>query len=68
MITMKPKLSQQTFDHLRHLIEEIKQTAETQKDAAISAKVELLDALLLRFVEGFIMEGSITVPYPIQSA
>jgi hypothetical protein len=67
MVTAKPKLSQQTFDHMRHLIQEIQQTAETQKDAAIQAKMELLDALLLRFVEDLIMEGSITVPSPSQS-
>ena len=66
MINVKPKLSQQTFDHLRRLIEEIKQTAETQRDAAIQAKIELLDALLLRFVEDFIGDGSIAVPYPIR--
>jgi len=68
MITAKPKLSQQTFDHMRRLMQEIRQTAETQKDAAISAKIDLLDALLLRFVEDFISEDLITVPYPIQSA
>jgi hypothetical protein len=46
---------------MRRLIQTVKDRAETQHDAATSLDAELLDALLLRFVEDLIAEGSITV-------
>ena len=61
MITTKPKFSQQTFDHMRRLIHELKNRASTQNDSDTLADADLLDALLLRFVEDLIMEGSINV-------
>jgi hypothetical protein len=68
MITVKPKLSQQTFDHMRRLIHEIKNRASTQNDSETYGDADVLDALLLIFVEDFIVEGSITVPPPSRSA
>ena len=68
MISVKPKFSQQTFDHMRRLIHEVKNRATTQNDSETYADADLLDALLLRFVEDLIMEGSIMVPSPKQSA
>jgi hypothetical protein len=56
-----PKFSQQTFNHMRRLIQTVKDRAETQLDVATGLDAELLDALLLRFVEDLIAEGSITV-------
>ena len=67
MVSVKPKLNQQTFDHMRRLMQEIKQTAESHRDAAIQAKIDLLDALLLRFVEDFISEDLITISYSTHS-
>lgn len=60
-MTVRLKFSQHTFDHMRRLIQTVKDRAETQHDVATSLDAELLDALLLRFVEGLIAEGSITV-------
>jgi hypothetical protein len=68
MATVKPKFSQQTFDHMRRLIHEVKNRASTQNDSETYADADLLDALLLRFVEYLIMEGSITIPPPSRSA
>ena len=62
MITVKPKFSQHTFDHMRRLIHKVRQKAETRNDSESRAEADLLDALLLRFVEDLIMEGSITLP------
>jgi hypothetical protein len=62
MVTAKPKFSQQTFDHMRRLIHKMKNRASTQNDSETYGHAELLDALLLRFVEDLIMEGSLTVP------
>ncbi len=59
-MTVRPKFSQHTFDHMRRLIQTVKDRAETQHDVATSLDAELLDALLLRFVEDLIVEGSIT--------
>ena len=61
MITVKTKFSQHTFDHMRRLIHEMKNRASTQNDSDTLADADLLDALLLRFVEDLIMEGSINV-------
>ena len=66
MRVFKPKFSQQTFDHMRRLIHRVR--ALTQNDSDTYGDADLLDALLLRFVEDLIMEGSITVPSPSQSA
>lgn len=57
----RPRLRQHTFDHLRHLIHKIKDRAVTRQDAEISNDADLLDALLVLFVEEFILEGSINV-------
>jgi hypothetical protein len=68
MITVKPKFSQRTFDHMRRLIHKVKNRASTQNDSDTYGDADLLDALLLVFVEDLIMEGSITVPSLSQSA
>ncbi len=68
MLTVKPKFSQQTFDHMRRLIHKAQDRVLAQKDSATYGDLDLLDALLLRFVEDLIIEGSITVPSSSQSA
>jgi hypothetical protein len=60
-MTVRPEFSQHTFDHMRRLIQTVIDRAETQHDVATSLDAELFDALLLRFVEDLIVEGSITV-------
>ena len=60
-MTVRLKFSQQTFNHMRRLIQTVKDRAETQHEVATSLDAELLDALLLRFVEDLIVEGSTTV-------
>ena len=68
MITVEPKFSQQTFDHMRRLNHKVKQKAVNHNDSDAWGDADLLDALLLRFVEDLIMEGSIVVLSPSQSA
>ena len=58
-MAVRPKFSQHTFDHMRRLIHKMKNKAVTRDDEDGSADAELLDALLLRFVENLIIEGSI---------
>jgi hypothetical protein len=58
---VRPKFSQHTFDHMRRLIQTVKDRAETQHDVATSLDAELLDALLLRFVEDLIADDTIIV-------
>jgi hypothetical protein len=58
-MTVRPKSSQQTFDHMRRLIHEIKNRAVARDDTDTSGDAELLEALLLRFVEDLIVEDSI---------
>jgi len=58
-MAVRPKFSQQTFNHMRRLIQTVKDRAATQHDVATSLDAELLDALPLRFVEDLIVEGSI---------
>jgi len=55
-----PKFNQHTFDHMRRLIQKMKDKAVTRDDEDTSGDAELLDPLLLRFVEDLIVEGSIT--------
>ena len=62
MVTAKPRFSQQRFDHMRRLIDKIKQRAHTRNDSEMLAEAELLDALLVNSVEDQIMDGSINVP------
>lgn len=59
-----PKFSQHTFDHMRRLIHKVRDRALTQHDLDTHADAELLDALLLRFVEDLIVQGSITCGSP----
>jgi hypothetical protein len=59
-MAVRPKFSQHTFDHMRRLIYKMKDQAVTRHDENGSSDVELLDALLLRFVEDLIVEGSIS--------
>jgi hypothetical protein len=61
MLKIKPKLRQHTFDHMRNLIHKMKDRAVAQHDLNTEGDADLLDALLLRFVEDFIEEGSITM-------
>jgi hypothetical protein len=56
MVAVRPMLSQQRFDHMRRLINKIKDRAD---DLDTRGDADLLDALLLYFVEDFIEEGSI---------
>ncbi len=44
-MTVRPKFNQHSFDHMRRLIQTVKDRAETQHDAATSLDAELLDAL-----------------------
>jgi hypothetical protein len=57
----RPIFSQHTFDHMRRLIYKIKDRAIKRNDGDTSAEAELLNAVLLLFVEGLIEEGSIIV-------
>ena len=59
-MAVRPKFSQHTFDHMRRLIRKMKNRALTRDDAETSGDAELLDALLLRFVEGLIAEDIIS--------
>jgi hypothetical protein len=59
--------SQHTFDHMRRLIHKMKDRAVTRDDLDTSGDAELVDALLLRFVEDLIVEGSITCEPPLKS-
>ena len=56
-----PKLRQHTFDHLQHLIRKIKHSALIRNDAATSGDADLLDALLVQFVEEYVLNGSICI-------
>jgi hypothetical protein len=56
-----PKFSQQRFDHMRSLIRKVKDRALVQHDPKAEAEAELLNALLLMFVEPLIVEDSIIV-------
>ena len=58
-MAVRPKFSQHTFDHMRRLIHKMKDRAAARDDEYTSGNAELLDALLLRFVEDLIVEGSI---------
>ena len=60
-MTVRPKFNQHSFDHMRRLIQTVKDRAETQHDAATSLDAELLDALLLRFLEDLITVHDVTV-------
>jgi hypothetical protein len=66
-MAVRPKLNQHTFDHMRRLIQKVKDRAVTRDDADTTGDAELLDALLLRFVEDLIVEGSITCESPLKS-
>jgi hypothetical protein len=58
-MAVHPKFSHHTFDHMRRLIHKMKNKAVAGHDEDMSGDAELLDALLLRFVEGLIVAGSI---------
>lgn len=58
-MAVRPRFSQHTFDHMRRLIHKMKDKAALRNDADTSGDAELLDALLLRFVEDLIFDGSI---------
>ena len=60
-MAVRPKFNQHTFDHMRRLIHKVKDKAMARDDAEMSGDAQLLDALLLRFVEDLIVEGSIIV-------
>jgi hypothetical protein len=60
-MAVRPTFSRQTFDHMRRLIDKVKGRALIQQDLNTHGDVDLLDALLLRFVEDLIVEGSIIV-------
>jgi len=60
-MSTKPQFSQHTFDCMRRVINQIKQRAVKQNDSETLGDVELVDALLLRFVEDLIMADVITV-------
>jgi hypothetical protein len=66
-MAVRPKFNQHTFDHMRRLIQKVKDRAVTRDDANTTGDAELLDALLLRFVEDLIVEGSITCESPLKS-
>ena len=57
----RPKFSQQRFDHMRSLIRKVKDRALAQHDQNAEAEAELLNALLLMFVEPLILKDSIIV-------
>jgi hypothetical protein len=48
---------------MRSLIHKIKDRALTQGDVDTEPNMELLDTLLLNFVEDLILNGSINVPF-----
>ena len=60
-MAVQPKLSQKRFDHMRRLIRSIKQRAAIRNDVNASCEAELLDALLVLFVEDLIAEEKIVV-------
>jgi hypothetical protein len=66
-MAVRAKFSQQTFNHMRRLIQTVKDRAETQHDVATCLDAELLDALLLRFVEDLIVEGSIVAEASVRN-
>ncbi|MGB2633096.1 MAG: hypothetical protein WAM58_04095 [Candidatus Acidiferrum sp.] len=53
----RPKFNQHTFDHMRRLIYKIKDRAVKRNDPDTSAEAELLNAVLLLFVDGLIEDG-----------
>jgi hypothetical protein len=59
-MAIRPKFSRHMFNHMRRLIHKVKHRAVTRDDLDTTGDAELLDALLLRFVEHLIVEGSIT--------
>ena len=61
MVAARPKFSQQRFDHMRSLIRRVKDRALAQNDLKAEAEAELLNALLLLFVEPLILNYSIIV-------
>jgi hypothetical protein len=63
MVAVRPKFSQHRFDHMRSLIHKIRDRALTRNDFDTQLNAELLDALLLVFVEDLILDGSINVPF-----
>ena len=58
---VQPKFSQQRFDHMRHLIHSVKERAAVRNDVAASCEAELLDVVLLLFVEDLIGQDKIVV-------
>jgi hypothetical protein len=60
-MAVRPKFSQHTFDHMRSLIRKVKDRALAQNDLNAEAEAELLNALVLLFVEPLIVEDSIIV-------
>ena len=58
-MTVKRKFSQQKFDHMRSLIQKVKDRASSQHDLHTVNGCEMLDSLVVLFVEELLMDGRI---------